>query len=108
MPPEPTVTVPSTVTHCAPVEVTRNGTCTAVGPGNGTFQMWLHESTGVIELVYGALPATAAADNGYTVGLQSGAATNFASVTTVDNSVSYTTHNSTQTTAIAAGAQSAA
>lgn len=65
--------------------------------------MWLHETTGVIDFVYGELPAAAAVDAGYTVGLQAGAATNFASVSTNAGTVSYDTHNSTQTDAISAG-----
>ncbi len=84
------------------MKITRNSTCTGA-VGNGSFQMWMHETTGVIEFVYGAMPAAAATDAGYTIGLQAGTATNFASVTTSDNTVSYTTHNSTQTDAIPAG-----
>ena len=89
------------------MKVTRNTSCVGA-VGNGTFQAWLHEpshstSPGVIEFVYGALPAAAAADAGYSVGLQSGAATNLASVTTAGPSVSYTTANNAQMDAIAAG-----
>jgi hypothetical protein len=85
------------------MKITRNGTCTAA-VGNGTFQLWLHETSGIVQFVYGALPASAAADTGYSVGLQSGAATNFASVTTAEPaSVSYAVANNAQTTAIAAG-----
>ena len=70
------------------MQITRGAGC--AGVGGGTFQMWLFESAaattpGVIEFVYGpGMVATAAADGGYSVGLQSGAATNFASVTTCD------------------------
>lgn len=84
------------------MKITRAGSCTGA-VGNGTFQMWLQETTGKIEFVYGELPAAAAGDNGYTVGIQSGAATNFASVSTLAGTVSYDTHNSTQTDAIPAG-----
>jgi hypothetical protein len=84
------------------MKITRNGTCTGA-VGNGTFQMWLKESIGVIEFVYGDIPAASATDTGYTIGLQSGASTNFASVTTTGNTVSYTVHNSTQINAISAG-----
>ena len=87
------------------MQITQDSGC--AGPGTGTFQLWLFESAGTanqgaIQFVYAALP-TAAADGGYSVGLQSGAATNFASVTTSSNSVSYAAANDTQTTAIAAG-----
>ena len=89
------------------MKITRNLSCVAP-VGNGTFQAWLFEpshatSPGVIEFVYGALPAAAAADDGYSVGLQSGAATNFASVTTAGPTVSYTTANNAQLDAISAG-----
>jgi hypothetical protein len=79
----------------------RNGGCNDVG--NETFQAWLFESTGVIEFVYGAIPAAPPLDGGYSIGTQAGLATNFASVTTFDNSVSYTVANNTQLDAIAAG-----
>ncbi|MFL6210217.1 MAG: beta strand repeat-containing protein, partial [Pyrinomonadaceae bacterium] len=71
--------------------------------GAGTFQMWLFETSGIIEFVYGNGIATNSANGGYSIGLQSGAATNFASVTSTTNTVSYTTANNTQTNAIAAG-----
>ncbi|HXU44148.1 MAG TPA: fibronectin type III domain-containing protein [Thermoanaerobaculia bacterium] len=82
------------------MQITRGAGC--AGAGTGTFQAWLSETTGVIEFVYGALPAGAVADGGYTVGLQSGAATNFASVTTTGATVSYVTANNAQATAVAA------
>ncbi len=69
--------------------------------GTGTFQMWLYETTGVIQFVYGALPVSTA-DGGYSIGLQSGAATNFASVSAAAGTVSYTAANNTQTDAIPA------
>ncbi len=81
------------------MQVTRGTACGLVG--NGTFQMWLFETTGVIEFVYGALPGSI--DGGYSVGLQAGAATNFASVSTAAGTVSYAAANDTQTDAIAAG-----
>ena len=88
------------------MQITRGAGC--AGVGTGTFQVWLFEpshstSPGVIEFVYGALPAAASVDAGYSVGLQSGAATNFASVTTSVPSVSYTTANNAQLDAISAG-----
>jgi hypothetical protein len=83
------------------MQITRGAGCS--GNGNGTYQVWLFETTGVIQFVYGSIQAAAAADGGYSVGLQSGAATNFASVTTTGSSVSYATANNTQTNAIASG-----
>lgn len=90
------------------MKITRNGNCTFPNPNNGTFQLWLFESShttlpGVIQMVYGALPASAAADAGYSIGLQSGAATNFAAVTTATDTVSYVAANDAQLTAIPAG-----
>jgi hypothetical protein len=88
------------------MQITRGAGC--AGVGGGTFQLWLFESAhssspGAITFVYGpGMVATAAADGGYSVGLQSGAATNFASVTTSTNTVSYAAANNTQTGAIAA------
>ncbi|MEP7074790.1 MAG: hypothetical protein ABI878_03185 [Acidobacteriota bacterium] len=84
------------------MQITRDAGC--AGAGGGTFQIWLFETTGVVQFVYGTgMVATAAADAGYSVGLQSGAATNFASVTTNGNTVSYTAANNAQTDAIASG-----
>jgi hypothetical protein len=71
--------------------------------GAGTFQMWLFETTGVIEFVYGTGVVVNSTNGGYSVGLQSGVATNFASVTTSVPSVSYAAANDTQTNAITAG-----
>jgi hypothetical protein len=83
------------------MQITRGAGC--AGAGNGTFQIWLFETSGIIEFVYGSIQAANAVDGGYSVGLQSGAATNFASVTTTGNTVSYATANNAQTNAIAAG-----
>ena len=83
------------------MQITRGAGC--AGVGGGTFQMQLFESTnsfapGGINFVYGpGMVATAAADGGYSVGLQSGVATNFASVTTATQTVSYAAANNTQT-----------
>lgn len=75
--------------------------------GAGTFQLWLFETTGEIEFVYGGGIATNSVKGGYSVGIQSGAATNFASITTASNSVGYGANgaasNDTQTNAIASG-----
>ena len=68
-------------------------------PGTATYQVWLNESTGVIEFVYGAIPVTTAS---YSVGLGT-SATSFAAVTTSSNTVSYVTANDAQTAAIPAG-----
>jgi hypothetical protein len=83
------------------MQITRGAGC--AGAGNGTYQVWLFETSGVTEFVYGSIQAAAAADGGYSVGLQSGAATNFASVTTTGNTVSYATANNAQTNAITSG-----
>lgn len=83
------------------MKITRNGNCD--GTGSGVFQMWLFESSGVVQFVYGSGMTAAPNDGGYSIGMQSGAATNFASVTTAAGAVSYTTPNDTQTTAITAG-----
>jgi len=84
------------------MQISRGAGC--LGNGNGTFQMWLFESTGVIEFVYAAIPAAnVAANGGYTNGLQSGAANNLVSITTATDSVSYTTSNNSQGDAIPAG-----
>jgi hypothetical protein len=82
------------------MQITRNAGCGGVG--TGTFQVWLSETTGLIEFVYGS-GLTTSNDGGYSVGLQSGAATNFASVTTSGPTVSYAVANDTQTTAITSG-----
>ena len=71
--------------------------------GAGTFQLWLFETTGQIEFVYGGGIVANSRWSGYSVGMQSGAATNFASLTTASNSVSYSSDNSTQTNAITSG-----
>lgn len=71
--------------------------------GSATFQAWLFESTGVIEFVYGNGLGVNSANGGYTVGIQSGVATNFAAVTTATGTVSYAAAADTQTTAIVAG-----
>ncbi len=75
--------------------------------GAGTFQLWLFESAGtvspgVIQFVLGS-GLTGSDNSGYSIGMQSGAATNFASVTVDGGTVSYTTADNAQTTAITAG-----
>jgi hypothetical protein len=89
------------------MQVTRGAGC--AGVGGGTFQMWLFESAnsanpGVIQFVYGnGIVASAGADGGASIGLQSGAATNFASVTSSTDTVSYAVANNTNAAGIAAG-----
>jgi hypothetical protein len=87
------------------MQITRGAGC--AGAGGGTFQLWLFESAGatspgVIQFVYGA-GMTGSNDGGYSIGLQSGAATNFASVSTAADTVSYAAADNVQTGAIAAG-----
>lgn len=84
------------------MKISRGGVCQ--GNFGGTFQMWVFGRTGVIQFVYGGgMVASAVADGGYSVGIQSGPATNFASVTTAGSSVSYSTANNTQFDAITTG-----
>ena len=86
------------------IKVPRGTSCNGQESGAATFQIWLYDRTGVIQFVYGSGMTTAAAANGgYSIGIQSGAATNFASVTTATNSVSYTTANDAQFDAITPG-----
>jgi hypothetical protein len=89
------------------MQISRGGGCGNVG--TGTFQLWLFESSpsasgGTVEFVYGAgVNTNTGADGGYSVGMQSGAADNFASVTTATNTVAYGSLNSTQFDNLAAG-----
>ncbi|MBC7899585.1 MAG: carboxypeptidase regulatory-like domain-containing protein [Saprospiraceae bacterium] len=91
------------------MRVTRGAGCTPAEPGLGTFQMWLFESAGatspgVIQIVYGnGIAASASQDAGASIGLQSGAATNFASVTSSTDTVSYTVADNLNAAGIAAG-----
>ncbi|HKP69281.1 MAG TPA: fibronectin type III domain-containing protein, partial [Pyrinomonadaceae bacterium] len=90
------------------MEVPRDGGCSNA-PATGVFQVWLFESEssttpGRIQFVYGpGINASDDTDLGASVGLQSGAATNFASVTVTDDSVSYVAANNTNLPGIAAG-----
>lgn len=89
------------------MQVTRGAGCS--GTGAGTFQMWLFEAahttnSGIIQFVYGnGIVASNVADGGASIGLQSGAATNFASVTAAADTVSYAVHNATNAAGITAG-----
>lgn len=90
------------------MEIPREGSCSVL-PQTGVFQMWLFESAGSatpgrIQFVYGGgVNPSTATDLGASVGLQSGAATNFASVTVSDDTVSYVAANNTNLPGIAAG-----
>jgi len=82
----------------------RRGLSACDGSGTGTFQLWLSEGSGVIRFVYGVGMVDPVIQNGgYSVGIQSGGATNFASVTTWAGTVSYTTGNNMTVAGIAAG-----
>ncbi len=89
------------------MQVTRGSGC--AGEGTGTFQMWLFESAGtttpgLIQFVYGAgIGPSATADAGASIGLQSGVATNFASVTASTDTVSYDTHDPLNAAGLPAG-----
>ncbi|MGB9178873.1 MAG: fibronectin type III domain-containing protein, partial [Pyrinomonadaceae bacterium] len=80
-----------------------NGTIACGTSILGTWQVWLFETTGVVELVNGGTAINVDTGNaGYSVGIGSGAAS-FASVTTTGPTVSYAASNNTQLNAIAAG-----
>jgi hypothetical protein len=74
------------------------GVC-CVTTGTMNFQVWLFESTGVIECVYGAGMTTSSS---YSVGLANGT-TVYAAVTTSSHTCSYTTVNNANTVSIASG-----
>lgn len=68
-------------------------------PGAATFQLWLYENPGTIQFVYGS---GIVANGSYSVGFNF-SATKFASVTTSSNTVSYTTANNSNGSAITSG-----
>ena len=70
--------------------------------GAATFQVWLSESTGRLEFVYGAGMATNAANGGVSVGFGSSASL-FASITVTGPTVAYGVSNNTNVAAITAG-----
>lgn len=72
------------------------------GAANATFQAWLEEGTNRITFVYGNGMLVNTANGGYSIGI-AGSATDFHSVTAASNTSSISTHNGTQTTAIASG-----
>lgn len=83
------------------MKITRGAGCD--GSGAGTFQVWLFEHTGIVQFVYGDGMVAAPDNGGYSVGMQSGEATNFASVTTAAGTVDFLTANNAQTNAITVG-----
>jgi hypothetical protein len=91
------------VVEWSDMKITR-GAAPCDGSGGGTFQMWIFERTGVVQFVYGnGMVAPAPANGGYSIGIQAATATNFASITASGSTVSYTTANDSQATAITAG-----
>lgn len=87
------------------MQITRGAGCGNTGAG--VFQLWLFESAptaagGTVEFVYGAgLTTNTGADGGYSIGMAT--ADSFASITAVNNTVDYASHNSTQFDNIASG-----
>ncbi|HST24161.1 MAG TPA: C25 family cysteine peptidase, partial [Blastocatellia bacterium] len=70
----------------------------------GTYQLWLFESTGVIQMVNGGTTTNDNGNGGYGVGIGS-SSTSFASVTTAGPTVSYAASSNANLAAIAAGTQ---
>lgn len=82
------------------MKITRGAGCD--GTGGGTFQLWIHEHTGVIQFVYGnGMIAPSPTNGGYSVGIAASA--NFASVTTAFGTVDFSNANDAQTNAITVG-----
>jgi hypothetical protein len=79
-----------------------NGTSTCGTSIRGTYQLWLFESTGVIQLVHGGMATNDNGAGGYSVGIGT-SSTSFASVTTTANTVSYAASNNAQTNSIPTG-----
>ncbi|HEY6193854.1 MAG TPA: putative Ig domain-containing protein, partial [Candidatus Eisenbacteria bacterium] len=74
------------------------------GSGNATFQVWLSESTGEIDYVYGPGVGTNSVFSGYSVGFGSTTSA-FASVTVAGPTAAYGTANNGNTAPIAAGTE---
>ncbi|MGA9772858.1 MAG: C25 family cysteine peptidase [Blastocatellia bacterium] len=70
----------------------------------GTYQLWLFESTGVIQMVNGGTTTNDNGNGGYGVGVGS-SLTSFASITPAGPTVSYAASSNANLTAIAAGTQ---
>ncbi len=68
----------------------------------GKFQVWVFESTGVVELVSGGTVIDGGTNGGYSVGIGS-SATSFASVTVAGATASYAVSNNAQSDPIASG-----
>ena len=81
-----------------------NGTVTCSAIIRGTYQLWLFESTGVIQMVNGGTSTNDNGNTGYSVGIGS-SSTSFASVTPTGPTVSYAASSNANVTAIAAGTQ---
>src|ERR1043166_3365474 len=74
----------------------------AGNPGAATFQCWIHETTGIVEFVYGGGGNTNTAQGGAAIGIGSTTGA-FASVTAFYPSVDYGTANNANVTPIASG-----
>ena len=81
------------------MQIPRVGSATA---GTGVFQLWLLETTGKIDFVYGAGVASNTANSGASIGINKSASL-FGSVTASTSTVSYATANDLNTAAIASG-----
>jgi hypothetical protein len=81
------------------MQIPRVGAATA---GAGTFQLWLSETTGKIDFVYGAGVALNTTNSGASIGINK-SATLFAGVTASTNTVSYAAANDLNTVAITSG-----
>jgi hypothetical protein len=74
----------------------------AATAGTGVFQLWLSETTGKIDFVYGAGVALNTANSGASIGINKSASL-FASVTASTGTVSYAAANNANTAAITSG-----
>jgi hypothetical protein len=74
----------------------------AGNPGAATFQCWIHETTGIVEFVYGGGVNTNTTQGGASIGIGSTTGA-FASVTAFYPSVDYGTANNANVTPIASG-----
>ncbi len=85
------------------INIPRTSTATA---GGGTFQLWLSETTGEIDFVYGSGILANTANSGASIGL-SASSTAFASITlnatSANSTCSYTTASNVNTIAISSG-----
>jgi hypothetical protein len=79
-----------------------NGTVTCGTSIRGTYQVWLFETSGLIELVNGGTATNDNGNGGYSAGIGS-LLTSFASVTTTGPTVSYAASSNANVAAIVAG-----